>query len=48
MEYGFIAGDHPSDEGGHSRENILAGREQSRSGPSTSSTAIAVGEDIHG
>ena len=25
MEYGFIAGDHPCDEGGHPREDILAG-----------------------
>jgi hypothetical protein len=25
MEYGFIACDHPRDEGGHSREDILAG-----------------------
>jgi hypothetical protein len=44
MEYGFIACDHPRDEGCHSREDIFAGRWNHRRSASARSAPIAVRE----
>jgi hypothetical protein len=48
MKYGFVACNHPGDEGGHTGDNVLAGRWQNRGSSSTRSTAIAVREDANG
>jgi hypothetical protein len=48
MEYGFITGDHSSDEGGHTGDNILACGGQRGRSTGTRGTAISVGENIHG